>query len=641
MPRLSAGDQGHTYLANLNFENNITTTTTPSAASHSRSGDSAQSQNGYPPIAPAPSSGDMPRPPSSFKAQSSSMLHSRIGLSPGGKLGSVASFSSPARDRADSDQYGLSHVPLTDSAPTKPRRTVLRAIEPGKGTLLPDINRVSSTGTAHGASFVNGRKAPAKREPPNRVQTRSTPSLKAVMSLPGIPSYRNTDSDTNCSPVSNKSVRSRRGGGNINPILPTHHAHSEKPKLSILQSAKNALRRRTPSGYSDDEDGNVLPRYNPSGSEGRRRNHSHGSNHSRESPYRTRSRSKQYKGSIFDQLWRLKLGNFFQLIIVLSILILVWESHHKAKFAAEQLIQFKDEENLLLLHLQQIERQSIAVHENLSRLATSRANEGNSNSNSLVQEEHSHQDPAIEVAKAVNGADAAAAASGSVDIELIQKQIQQLYQMEEELNHELRSLETRIQTSARNHIIQEFGEGPVQVVLDLDFGDDPNVQQQGAVHGGSKKSKASANRIAILLWHDTPHAAWTWLEQIGRHVWDGADFTWQQAHVIDAAPRKHDPLGNKIEFIEQAQHGHEAWTVGLRNNDPSTNGSNGLGMFINLQDNTHHHRHETCVGKVIDGFDALQRLLEVSRNRSYDQKTSIKIKSASAMHVTKREAATR
>ena len=333
-----------------------------------------------------------------------------------------------------------------------------------------------------------------------------------------------------------------------------------------------------------------------------------------------------------DQLWRVKLGSSFQLIIVLAILILVWESHHKAHFAAEQLIQFKDEENLLMLHLQQIERQSIAVHENLSRLATSRANESSKNSNAVAQKEHSHGDPADEVINTLNDTPA----SATVDIELIQKQTQQLYQMEKELNGELRSLEARIQTSARNHIIQEFGEGPVQVVLDLDFGDDPNPQQQAVT--GSKKSKASANRIAILLWHDTPHAAWTWLEQIGRHVWDGADFTWQQAHVIDAAPKKHDPLGNKIEFVEKTQLcGHESWTVGLRNNDSASNGSNGLGMYINLQDNTHLHKHETCIGKVLDGFDALQRLLEVSRNRSYDQKTSIKIKSASAMHVTQRE----
>jgi hypothetical protein len=77
-----------------------------------------------------------------------------------------------------------------------------------------------------------------------------------------------------------------------------------------------------------------------------------------------------------------------------------------------------------------------------------------------------------------------------------------------ELNHEVRTLQARIQQSARNHTIQESGEGPVQAILEMDFG----------------TTNVEPDRISILLWHDTPHAAWTWLEQIGRQVWDGAEF---------------------------------------------------------------------------------------------------------------------
>jgi hypothetical protein len=43
------------------------------------------------------------------------------------------------------------------------------------------------------------------------------------------------------------------------------------------------------------------------------------------------------------------------------------------------------------------------------------------------------------------------------------------------------------------------------------------------------------------------------------------------------------------------------------------------------------------VGKVIDGFDALQRLLEVSRSQRYEKDASIPIRKANAMHVTKKE----
>jgi Cyclophilin type peptidyl-prolyl cis-trans isomerase/CLD len=305
----------------------------------------------------------------------------------------------------------------------------------------------------------------------------------------------------------------------------------------------------------------------------------------------------------WNKVSRMKLGHILQVVIVLAVTALVWESHHKALFAAQQLTQFKEEESLLLLHLQKIEQQSIQLHENLSRLArvglAGKAEDKNSNG------EGGHD----------------------VDFDLIHKQTQQLYQMEEELNHEVKTLQTRIQQSARNHIIQEFGEGPVQVILELDFG----TGGENGVNPIGGVSDAGPNRIAILLWHDTPHAAWTWLEQIGRNIWDGAEFQWKQGHIIDAVPHEVDPLGGKIEFVEQSQHGHEAWTVGMREDD-----SGAMGMYINLQDNTNVHKHETCVGKVIDGFDALQRLLEVARSQRNAKDVIISIRKATAMHVTKK-----
>jgi cyclophilin family peptidyl-prolyl cis-trans isomerase len=291
------------------------------------------------------------------------------------------------------------------------------------------------------------------------------------------------------------------------------------------------------------------------------------------------------------KLSRLKVGNILQVVIVLAVTALVWESHHKALFAAQQLTQFKEEESLLLLHLQKIEQQSIQLHENLARLA--------------------------KVGTGGKAVTEKGEGIKEVDFDLIHKQTQQLYQMEEELNHEVKTLQTRIQQSARNHIIQEFGEGPVQVILELDFGINDNN---------------GPNKIAILLWHDTPHAAWTWLEQISRNIWDGAEFQWKQGHIIDAVPHQPDPMGGKIEFVEHSHHGHGAWTVGVRESD-----SGAMGMYINLQDNTNLHKHETCVGKVIDGFDALQRLLEVARSQRYEKNTPIVVRRATATHVTKKE----
>ena len=510
-------------------------------------------------------------PPTSLKQSSSMFLNRTPIMSP--RL-------SPRPTAGSTNELPMTAPHTTDAAPRKPARTILRAAESGKGSLLPDFSSPptpSSTTTAAAASSAGPNKR-REREAPNRVRTRSSPSLKLVMNLPANRSA-SQGSVTNHMGNSNNSNNNNNSG----PILPTTVMESSGagPKSDSEGTgiiAKQSLRRRTTSYVSDDEDG-----YG-------------GVRRSQELPYRY---SGSHRRSATRRVWftlqkllGMKLGHFLQILIVLSVTVLVWESHHKALFAAQQLAQFKEEESLLLLHLQKIEQQSIQLHENLNRLAKAGGGGGNGRNG--------------------GGGDSADA----VDFDLIRKQTQQLHQMEEELNHEVRTLQARIQQSARSHIIQEFGEGPVQIVLDLDFG----LDNQGP------------SRISILLWHDTPHAAWTWLEQIGRHVWDGADFSWQQAHVIDAIPKRQDPVGGKIEFIEQTQHRHEAWTVGLKENDET----GGLAMYINLQDNNHFNKLDTCVGKVIDGFDALQRLLEVSRSRSYE-KTPIQIKTASALHVTKRE----
>eukprot|EP00980_Cylindrotheca_fusiformis_P004841 scaffold1034_cov127-Cylindrotheca_fusiformis.AAC.22 len=433
----------------------------------------------------------------------------------------------------------------SDAVNTAPaKKQIWRAAEAGSTPVLPEFVPAPSS-----SNHRRRHAAPPKRGPPDRSKTRSTPSLRKMvirgMNGSSTPSLPQTQHDT------------------TQPPLPSRKA---------LGNGVGALRRRTPSTAASDDEDLLSWRSRDT-----------------DSPYRfTRSRKH---GTMYNlkNLSRMKVGHILQFFIVLAVTLLVYESHSKAIFAADQLSQFKEEESLLLLHLQKIEQQSIQLHENLSRLAQSGGAE------------------AVEEKKAENE---------DVDFELIHKQTQQLYQMEEELNHEVRTLQTKIQQSARNHIIQEFGEGPVQVILELDFGNE----------GGP-------NQIAILLWHDTPHAAWTWLEQIRRHVWDEAEFKWQQSHIIDAIPTRADHHGGgRIEFVEQSQHGHEPWTVGLRESDVGD-----LQMYFNLQDNVNIHKHEVCVGKVIDGFDSLQHLLEVSRNKKFDDNYSIQIRKATAMHVTKLE----
>jgi nitrate reductase NapE component len=314
-------------------------------------------------------------------------------------------------------------------------------------------------------------------------------------------------------------------------------------------------------------------------------------------------KSRRRDFSFTELLMSLKPILLLQVAVVFAVGFLVWDSNQKALLTTEKLHQYRHSESMLMLHLQRIEQQSIHLHENLIQL-----HDGSDIANS--------------------GSSKQKAPSSTVDSDLIRKQMQQLQQMEEELEHEVKSLQTKIKKSARNSIIHSYGEGPVQVVLEVDLGGDTKV------YGDSKAArdeKDGFNRISILLWHDTPHAAWTWLEQIESSAWDNVLWEVDRGLSIEAAvsPLALPEDGGKLQFVEKAQKAHEAWTVGFSNMEDG-----GSGIFINLKDNSHYHRHEVCVGKVLDGFSVLQRLVEVSRQKDGPP---IKIKRATASHMTRRD----
>jgi hypothetical protein len=295
-----------------------------------------------------------------------------------------------------------------------------------------------------------------------------------------------------------------------------------------------------------------------------------------------------------------------QLGLLIVILFLVIHSHMRASYAAEQLSQFKEGETLMLLQLQKIERHSLQLHENISKRLRKAG----------ITDSSSEDDP-----------------------DPLSRQKTELYSMTKELDVQTEELQAQFQSNAVDHIVQEYGEGPVKVILEIDFPED---------HGGSNYYSSSSSssyqhkslisdgstHLSIVLWPDTPYAAWAWLEQIERHVWDGAILNWSlNQPILEVTPAKPDPLGRgHLDFVETAHNSnlHGVWTVGLRENERGK-----LQMFLNLQDNGEYHQHEACVGKVMDGFEALQRI--VSTTRENKDVSTIRIKKAQAVHVTKRE----
>lgn len=217
------------------------------------------------------------------------------------------------------------------------------------------------------------------------------------------------------------------------------------------------------------------------------------------------------------------------------------------------------------------------------------------------------------------------------------EQTSELYEMTQEINEQVESVQSTILESCRDHIISEYGEGPLKVVLELEFLKDKQPARLKAKNLSYSKffhAEDDTSHVTILLWPETPHAAWTWLEQIGRHVWDGSLFQWSSNEpLLQLAPKRDDPLSRgSLQFQEfhDTPHWHSAWSVGVRNADDG-----GLQMFLNLQDNV--ESQDTCIGRIVDGYDALQRIFEATDTNG--ELSAVMVKRVTAMHMTHRELA--
>lgn len=226
-------------------------------------------------------------------------------------------------------------------------------------------------------------------------------------------------------------------------------------------------------------------------------------------------------------------------------------------------------------------------------------------------------------------------------------QYEQLVKMSKDLHKhaDITSLQSTIQETAIDEIVSTYGEGPVKVVVELDFGDKASVEKR---EGRRTNEMAKGTYISIILWPDTPHAAWTWLEQIRRSIWDGSFVKLDPTStLLQFGPTKDDPKDRgHLEFTEghSAQEKsnpdmhHGAWTIGLRETISDDHKKSHLEMFINLADNREERKHETCVGKIFDGYDALQRMLEGTEiTPDGNANTNVSVKSVSAMHMTHQE----
>lgn len=416
--------------------------------------------------------------------------------------------------------------------------------------------------------------------------------------------------------------------------------------------------------------------------------------------------------------------------------------------STEILVQLRHTESLELLKLHRLEDHSMHVHE-LIQKSLMRIHGGDSIDDLLHEDDASYEEAENEgidndslfpsSSKNNNSKDGNAGDTTSDrDPHPLQAQYHQLREMSSQLRtHEVvLTLQDELQHTASEEIVANYGEGPLKVIIELNFNNyddaaaagnnnesdsndddrnsgensnsDLNSSYDDLFNNNHKSSgtnttpqkgnaMAQGTYLSVVLWPDAPHAAWAWLEQIQRNIWNGASLEWDPTStLLQIRPTADDPADRgHLGFVERHMNmpeddpgtHHGAWTIGLRevmsddeqqqsggvaaaasnkkNNIDGDDDDNTIGtslramkhgshsqitssssstrksrleMFINLTDNQEKRKHETCVGKIFGGFDALQRLLEgTTLTDDGDAVTNVNVKTVTAMHMSHKE----
>jgi hypothetical protein len=270
-------------------------------------------------------------------------------------------------------------------------------------------------------------------------------------------------------------------------------------------------------------------------------------------------------------------------VVLFVIFCLVWDSHRKVEVATGQLLRFQKEESNLRTKI---------------TLVDGRADELRDKIKAMKEKEVAEVDAAEQVIKTMK----------------LQKDLKHLEREDRKLANDINLLQKRIQKSARESIVKEYGEGTIHVNLSLKFDD-------------------GERSITLELSEETPHAVWVWLQQIGRHDWDDSMFRWKLEHIVLATPARMTSQDYKLEFIEKNPLDHVVHSVAL---SPGEDG--GIRFYINLLDNGPYHENDVCIGKVVGGFDNLKKLLSIPIHQETNHlDPAISIRSVTVTSVPKEE----
>mmetsp|Transcript_20711 Transcript_20711/g.29529 ORF Transcript_20711/g.29529 Transcript_20711/m.29529 type:complete len:370 (+) Transcript_20711:95-1204(+) len=216
---------------------------------------------------------------------------------------------------------------------------------------------------------------------------------------------------------------------------------------------------------------------------------------------------------------------------------------------------------------------------------------------------------------------------------LLQKQAQgkkeNTNDQEKKLKRQIESLRSsalrtqqQLQKLDKQAVLDKFGPGPHRIEIELDFPPDSPMSELP-----SPPSKFIIELAPVDL---MPHSVHLFLEQVSHHLWDGCSFMRNAGHVIQAS---HAPYYKNQGTREKLMDGfyksgftsvafqeyhkdypHVKYTVGFAGrpggpdfyvsvvNNSGNHGPGGQGDYADPQE------ADPCFGKVVEGFDAVDRM---------------------------------
>jgi cyclophilin family peptidyl-prolyl cis-trans isomerase len=180
-------------------------------------------------------------------------------------------------------------------------------------------------------------------------------------------------------------------------------------------------------------------------------------------------------------------------------------------------------------------------------------------------------------------------------------------------------LKTKVSDLSKRDAIAKYGSGVIRVQLELIF---PPASPVGGIktgEGALKPLVVDSGPTMIVIEMSSldlmPHSVYTFLEMVSTGLLNGCSFILNALHVLKAAPLPYDGTSasdkarafldsglNSVAFREYSpDYPHLKHTIGFAaDGSPS--------FYINTEDNSEIHVGDPCFGKIISGFDTIDRL---------------------------------